>query len=135
MINLESIVSNYAGVRRPWIGDTTDPLYKQYKFNTGIDIFGTDVYAYASGVVIAVGKDEDNYYAVTVQYDATRCIRYCHLDTVTVSEGEAIQSSFHVGTAHKYLHFEYITYENSMWPVRIGAQTYYKHDPSSIQTA
>ena len=127
-ILLQNIISDYGGIRRPWIGSTDDPLYMQYKFNTGIDVYGKDVYSYASGVVIAVGKD-DKYYAVTVQYDAYSCIRYTHLESVSLSAGDAIQQGFYIGRAHEYLHFEYATKSVSDWPVRIGSETYYKQNP------
>lgn len=135
IFRFDNIVSNYCGIRRPWIGSTDDPLYTQYKFNTGIDIFGEDVYAYASGVVVAVGKDADNLYAVSVQYSVNSILRYCHLKYSAVSVGDVVQQGFFIGEAHKYVHFEYANNITSMWPVRIGTETYYKQNPDTITYA
>ena len=132
ILRLDNIVSDYCGIRRPWIGSTSNPLYDKFKFNTGIDVLGSYVYAYASGTVVAVGKDEDNYYAITIQYDVFSCLRYTHLDSVEVKAGDVVQQGFYLGKAHKYLHFEYITKAESMWPVRVGTETYYKHNPDMM---
>lgn len=106
--------------------------YKQtVSTTTGINIYGDGVYAYASGVVLAVGKDEA-YYTVTVQYDTYSCLRYGHLDNVDVSAGDIIQSGFRIGQAHKFVHFEYVTKSSSIWPVRVGTETYYKQDPAKM---
>lgn len=128
-IYLSNIVSDYGGIRRPWIGSSSDPLYKQYKYNTGIDIYGNGVYSYAGGIVLAVGKDVDNLYAATIQYDVFSCLRYMHLDSISVKAGDVVQTGFFIGKAHKYVHFELINKDISMWPVRIGTVTYYKQNP------
>lgn len=132
IFRFDNIVSEYCGIRRPWIGSTNDPLYSKCGYNTGIDIFGKSVYAFASGVVLAVGKDPDGYYAVSVQYDVYSCLRYTHLDSVSVTDGDSIQQGFYIGDAHKYLHFEYANKNTSMWPVRIGTETYYKQNPDTV---
>lgn len=130
---LSSIVSSYGGVRRPWIGDTKNPLYKQYRYNTGIDLYGEQVYSYANGVVIAVGSSGRTK-SVTVQYDIFSCLRYENLSSISVSEGDIVQAGFNIGKAHGYLHFEYITKfkDTSIWPVRIGTETYYKQNPVGL---
>ena len=125
---LSGIVSEYDGIRRPWIGDTSDPLYKQYKYHTGIDIYGDKVFSYADGIVLAVGK-EDNRYAITIQYDVFSCLRYMNLKSVSVKAGDVVQAGFLLGSADKYVHFEFINKYTSMWSVRIGKETYYKHNP------
>lgn len=126
------IVSQYCGIARPWIGDTSNPLYKKYNsFNTGICINGDGVYSYTTGTVIAVGHDDDGY-AVSIQYDAFTCLRYTHLLTTTVSAGDQVQSNSFIGYADKFVRFEYATTAVSNWPVRIGTQTYYKHDPADM---
>ena len=129
----KNIISDFGGVRRPWIGSADDPLYKKYKFNTGIDLYGSTVYSYANGVVLAVGREE-RHYAVTVQYDVFSCIRYTNLEQVSVARGDIIQTAFQIGRADKYLHLEYCTKEKSgsIWPVRVGASVYYKQDPLTM---
>ena len=129
----KNIISDFGGVRRPWIGSTEDPLYKKYKFNTGIDLYGSTVYSYANGVVLAVGR-EGRHYAVTVQYDVFSCIRYTNLEQVSVSRGDIIQTAFQIGRADKYVHLEYATKEklSSLWPVRVGTEVYYKQNPLTM---
>ena len=130
---LQGIVSDYKGVRRPWIGSDKDPLYKQYRYNTGIDIYCDKVYSYANGTIVAVGSNGRTK-SVTVQYDVFSCLRYENLSEVSVSAGDIVQAGFYIGKAHSYLHFEYITKgkDSSLWPVRIGSETYYKQNPISL---
>ena len=95
---ISACVSAFRGVRLPWIGSDKDPLYQEYKYHTGIDVYGVSVYTYAPGVVLAVGS-EDNLYTVTVQYDAYSCLRYCHLSSVEVGAGDIVQAGSKVGKA------------------------------------
>lgn len=128
---ISACVSGFKGVRLPWIGSDKNSLYKEYKYHTGIDVYGKSVYTYAPGVVLAAGS-EDGLYTVTVQYDAFSCLRYGHLNFVEVGAGDIVQAGSKIGIADKYLHFEYATKEkrNSVWPVRVGSQVYYKQDPA-----
>lgn len=117
-------------IRLPWIGNNKHELYKEYGFHSGIDLYADIVYSLSSGVVTNVGSD-DKYYAVTVQYNAFASLRYLHLESIFVKSGQIVQQGFSIGIADKYVHFEYVTKEkrDSNWPVRIGTETYYKHDP------
>lgn len=120
-------------VQLPFIDSDKHPLYKKYKYHTGIDITASHVYSYASGVVISIGSSED-LYAVTVQYDSRISLRYLHLKSVCVSIGDILYPNMKIGTADQYVHFEYVSVskDNSIWPVRIGTMTYYKHDPELV---
>ena len=84
--------------------------------------------------VLASMYGEDVAESVTVQYDVFSCLRYENLSEVSVAVGDIIQAGFYVGKAHSYLHFEYITKgkDSSLWPVRIGSETYYKQNPISL---
>ena len=117
-------------VRLPWIGSDKHKLYKEHGFHTGIDLYAYGVYSLCNGVVTSVGND-GKHYAVTVQYNAFASLRYLHLKEPSVDAGQIVQQGFSIGTADKYVHFEYVTREkgDSNWPVRIGTETYYKHDP------
>lgn len=118
------------GIKLPWIGSRKDKLFSRYGFHTGIDLYATGVYSLSSGVVISVGLD-GKHYAVTIQYNSFSALRYLHLKETAVQAGQAVQSGFHVGNADQYVHFEYVTKEQkeSIWSVRIGTMTYYKHNP------
>lgn len=128
---LADTVSGYRGIRRPWIGSKTDPLFKKYGYNTGIDVFCDRVYSYINGVVLAVGSDGAGYYSVTIQYDAISCLRYTRLKSALVNPDDIIQAGFAIGEVNKYFRFEYITRNkgSSLWSVRVGTETYYKQDP------
>ncbi|MBP5433645.1 hypothetical protein [Ruminococcus sp.] len=102
---------------------------------TGADITADSVYSYSSGRVIAVGKDTDLFsYSVTVQYDVFNILRYGNLSEIAVGAGDILQEGTLLGKADRFLHFEYATKEqgSSRWPVRVGDQTYWKHDPSEL---
>ena len=120
-------------IRLPWIGSEKHELYKKHGFHTGIDLYADNVYSLCSGVVTNVGSD-GKYYAVTVQYDGNISLRYLHLRSVSVKAGQTVQQGFSIGVADKYVHFEYVTRTkgDSIWPVRIGTETYYKHDPLEL---
>lgn len=127
------ITDSNKGIRLPWIGDETDTLFKRHGYHTGLDLYANHVYSFTSGVVTSIGK-EDSHYAVTVQYDAQTSLRYLHLKTISVGAGQIVQQGFNLGTADQYVHFEYITKnkKDSLWSVRIGTETYYKHNPFDI---
>lgn len=117
----------------PWISNRQSKLYSTYKtLHTGLDIQTHDVYGFQSGVVTQIGKDEDGHSVVTVQYSGHVSLRYGHLMDVYVKSGETLFVGSFIGVAYKYLHFEYVTTESSIWPVRIGTITYYKHDPEPL---
>lgn len=127
------ITDSNKGIKLPWIGDDTDTLFKEHGYHTGLDLYANQVYSFTSGVVTSIGKDK-SHYAVTVQYDAQTSLRYLHLKTVSIGAGQIVQQGFNIGIADKYVHFEYVTKnkEDSLWPVRIGTETYYKHNPLDI---
>lgn len=124
------ITDSNKGIKLPWIGDAADILFNAHGYHTGLDLYTNQVYSFASGIVISIGKNK-SHYAVTVQYDAQASLRYLHLRTVSIGVGQIVQQGFNLGMADRYVHFEYITKnrDDSLWPVRIGTETYYKHNP------
>lgn len=102
-------------------------------YHTGLDISAATVYSICKGVVLFVGKDEDNKYVVSVQVNNTQCVRYGHLNEVSVIAGQLVDAHV-IGTADQYVHFEYCTTDvsGSIWPVRLGEVTYYKHNPYPV---
>lgn len=106
-----------------------NPIY------TGVDITADSVYSYSSGIVLAIGKDSTNTYCITVQYDVFNVFRYGHLKSVSIGAGAVIQEGTLLGKADRFVRFEYATKEqnSSKWPVRVGTETYWKQNPSSIQ--
>lgn len=105
-----------------------EPLY-----HSSIDIEGDRVYSVSSGIVLQVGKDESGW-MISIQYDVSTIVRYGHLKSSLVDVGDRIENGQNLGRASKFVVFEYATLDNSntMWPVRIGEATYYKHDPQSL---
>lgn len=120
----------------PWIDNPYDKQYKPYGYHTGVDLKCTNVYSGVSGVVIQTGIDSSGMYELTIQYDAITSLRYMHLKHVSTHTGAILQAGDHIGVADKYVHFEYIStqQETSKWPVRVGAVTYFKHNPELLLT-
>ena len=128
------LTDSKAKILYPYIDKKSDPWFVTYGgMHTGIDVEGYEIYAYCSGVVLAIGNDKE-YNMVSVQYDKNVILRYGNLKTVSVSVGEIIYTPTLIGYADRYLHFEYASTkkEDSVWVVRIGAKTYYKHNPELI---
>lgn len=103
---------------------------KDSDYHPGIDLYAAEAFSCSNGVVIATGTDGVTY-SVTVQQDANTIFRYCNLSILYISAGAEVQTGFRIGSAQKYIHFEYCTREQaeSKWCVRIGTEQYYKHDP------
>lgn len=124
-----------SNVTYPYIDDEDNSWYEKYgSYHSGIDIECTDVYSLCKSVVTYIGEDSDNgelKKVVIVQYDAERSLRYCHLTDVYVEAGDIIEDKLLIGKADKWCHFELLTatQTESVWPVRVGAKTYYKQDP------
>lgn len=103
---------------------------------TGVDLVAKEVYSVCCGVVIHVGKDVNNTYSVTVQYDVIQCVRYNNLYGCCVSSGDIIEEGQLIGNVVKFVNFEYIKSikPDPAFPVRVGKVTYYKYDPMDILT-
>lgn len=101
-------------------------------YHTGIDIIADKVYAISSGVVIELDEGTDGRYTITIQYNKDIVLRYMNLKSVYVRFGQIIPNGTLLGTADKYLHFEYATTSYSLWAVRISDLQFYKHDPYFI---
>lgn len=122
----DSTILNY------WIDDTKSDEYKKHGgYHSGVDIEATDVYALCSCVCTYVGEDEYDQKVVIVQYDANTSFRYANLSRVDVVGGQIITYEDQIGVADEFVHFELLTREESQWIVRVGKETYYKHDPIS----
>lgn len=101
--------------------------------HTGIDISGSIVYSICFGAVVSITKDFDGY-AVTVQYDDYKCVRYCHLSSVDVQLGTPIKFGEVIGKCNKYVHFEYLISDKCYpyWSVNISDVIFYKCDPTPV---
>ena len=129
------ITKGDARVLLPYISDNRSDMYKLNKgYHTGIDIEASEVYNMYTGTVIQVGIEEDNSYAVTVEYNGDIALRYMNLLKAYVTPGDYIYLGAFIGSANKFVHFEYVNTrkDDSIWPVRVGEKTYYKHDPEVI---
>lgn len=115
-----------------WVGDKDNDEFKRtHRYHTGVDIAGTDAYSIVPGKVIQVSK-ENNTYCVTVQYESNSCVRYKNLQCVEVDINQTVEVGTLLGKAIRSIHVELLRSIQSMWPVRIGGRTYYKHDPYEL---
>lgn len=120
---------------RPYCVDTDSEMFRQYKYlNPGINVSCTNVYSFCCGVVVKVGTEDSVYQDVSVQYNSTTLVRYKHLKSVAVEEGQPILPDVLIGVADKFVHFEYCTTQkiSSVFAVRVDKITYYKQDPTPI---
>lgn len=136
IINNCPITRQRSKVIRPYIESKENSHYNAYGgLHDGVDIEAKSVHSICQGVVLLIGQNKfDNLYEITIQYDANICLRYCNLDMVYVSAGDAVIDGTMVGNAYRFVHFEYINRTQAMspWPVHIGPVTYYKHDPEQF---
>lgn len=92
------------------------PIEQGIKFHFGTDFAangGTAVSAFASGKVIAVGKDEGYGNYIVISHGAEAETLYAHLSRICVSEGEEVELGQLIGqvgatglTTGPHLHFE-----------------------------
>lgn len=133
-LEFSTVTNSSLSILYPYVDNIKNEWYKMYGgYHTGIDISSKSAYSIVDGVVIQIGQDYQSY-SVTVQYDSDNIFRYKNLKSVNVNEGQVIHQSDLVGTCIKFFHFEYASRERSgsIWPVRIGEVTYYKHNPEPI---
>lgn len=119
----------------PYIDNKKNSWYKTYGgYHTGVDVEGSEIYAYQSGIVIQIGDLDNNLKSVLIQYTASICLRYSNMSSLIVNMGDVIKPGDILGIAKKFVHFEYLSKneDNSMWPLRVGTMTYFKHDPELI---
>lgn len=98
-----------------------------------LDIFASAVYSMCKGVVLFIGLGDDDRFVVSVQVNDSQCIRYGNLLDVSLYMGQLVDTQL-VGHADEYVSIEYVstTKSTSIWPVRIGEVTYYKHNPYPV---
>ncbi len=117
---------------KPYISSKSDPAYKIYKtLHTGVDVKCDDVLNICPGVATLVNVS-GNHGTVIIQYDLANCIQYSNLRVVDVQLGQYVDTYARIGSADKYVHIDYLATGQNVWPVRVGAQTLYKHDPTDI---
>lgn len=127
------ITGTSAKIIKQCVMSSSSALYKSSKgYHTGVDIecSGT-VYSLTYGSVIQCDREPAGY-TVTIQYDATRCFQYKYLNSTAVKLNDQVDSGTKIGEVNNQVHFEYLSPTKSLWPVRIGARTYYKNDPMDI---
>lgn len=130
-----SYVSSYYGYR-------IHPVTGQEQFHRGVDIgvpTGTAVYAAMDGTVTAAAYD--SYYGnyVVVEDDGGYCTKYAHMDTLSVSAGQAVKHGDAIGTTGNtgsstgsHLHIECLfngEYYNPLFYFEAGEGTLYGETP------
>ena len=131
-VMISTITGGETEIVRPYIDSIADPNYKKYNgYHTGVDLKATSVYNLCPGTAVFVGEDATGQ-IVIVQHDISHCVMYKELKSVAVSAGQFVDSAQLIGTVKSYVHVDYLTDGNTMWPVRVGSQTLYKHDPTDI---
>lgn len=121
-----------AEVLKPCVMSKTDPNYKKLGgFHTGLDIKAENIFTIYQGRIVYVGKESSGY-VVFIQTGDSFCIGYKHLLGVSVNLNDLLEPTYTVGYADKYVHVEVYTREKSIFPVRVGNDTFYKQDANLL---
>lgn len=118
-------------ISMPYIDNKSNIWYNRNGgYHSGIDLQCKEVYSICPSVCTYVGYDNQDKHVVIIQYDAHTSFRYANLAEVLVNPGDIIEIEQQIGITYgNVLHFELLTRELSSWCVRVGHETYYKHDP------
>ena len=84
------------------VGKKMDPFYKAYVFHEGLDILvprGTPVLAVGNGEVQSVSTSKKFGKAVEISREGGYVIRYSHLETVSVKQGQKVERGAKIGTS------------------------------------
>ncbi len=84
------------------VGKKMDPFYKAYVFHEGLDILvprGTPVLAVGNGEVQSVSTSKKFGKTVEISLEGGYVIRYSHLETVSVKQGQKVESGAKIGTS------------------------------------
>ena len=109
-------------------------LDESQEFHTGIDLEADMVYTPCFGVVIQSCLVDDHQ-SVIVQYSGNISVRFTHLQDSYVRVGELVEFDQLIGKADKYVHFEYLTSEETEPGFRVYVAqglALFKHDPRLI---
>lgn len=108
----------------------------EFPYVMGLEIKASQVHSICPGKVISVSNWPPAKQSVSVMVNNNQIVRYANLSSVQVKEGQEVTFRTVIGTANKFVRFEYCTVaqHSSKWPVRIKSLTVYKQDPTSLLT-
>lgn len=119
-------------VLRSCVMSTDSAEYKQTKeLFPSTDLSGSDIYAAYAGTVVLLNRD-DLGKCIIIQTESSFCITYKHMDEVDVKLGQYIDKGQHLGKVNKFVRIELLKSSSTIWAVRIGSATWYKHDTQPI---
>lgn len=119
-------------VLRECVLDKNSAAYKAtHEFHTGTDLQATSVYSAYDGTVVSVGEDSSGQ-SVIIQTGVSFCVCYKHLMNVNVQPGYQLAAGYHIGDVSKWVHVELLTHDTNDWPVRIGAEDWFKQDTEPL---
>lgn len=103
-------------------------------YHVGVDIKADDVFTPCQCVVIYDGLVEKRP-SITIQYSTNICLRFTHLKKSSVISGEVLEKDAKIGEADEFVHFEYLTSEQTYPNFRVffnaqhDSYFMYKHNP------
>lgn len=103
-------------------------------YHSGIEVVAGTVYNVCPGKVISIEKSTENGFSVNVLINDNQMIRYTHLEEISVKVRQILNYRDIIGTADKFVRFEYCTSEKgtSKWPVRTSTLVMYKQNPQGL---
>lgn len=146
-IKYSPLTKSKAHILVPFIDNEHSQLYKEFKsFNTGItlksDTKSNDIaYSVCSGVVLCIDNYNQFYVSVTVQYDASTCVKYVGLKSTELRPNTAVQKGDIIGKYISNFMFEYFTVSKPesdedilIWQRKILFNYYYLQNPEKLVT-
>ena len=104
------------------------------EYHTGIDIKAKEVYCPCKGVVIQKCL-VDGHPSIIIQYSEHIALKFSHLKTCDLEDGQVVSDNECIGTADKYVHFEYLTNADNDPLIRVYIMpgvALYMHDPKLV---
>ena len=133
VLQYSKLTNGVAIIQTPFIDSILSPYYAtHHTLNSNCTVACTTVHSMCRGVVVFVG--DAAYRSVIVQYDSSTCLTYGNLDEISVSLNQSVDSGTVLGSAVDKVYVELLKSEGDshVWPVRIGANEYFKQDPEAI---
>lgn len=132
VIQNSKLTNGVAIIQTPFIDNVRSPYYSvHHTLNSSCVVAARSIYSLCRGVVVFIGNQP--YNSVVVQYDTSTCLVYGNLATINVALNQSIESSELIGTVTDSVFVELLKSEGDsrVWPVRIGANEYFKQDPEA----
>lgn len=126
-------LSNLTGLENPSTNLIKTHWSDTPPISTSITVVTRDVFNIVDSYSLQIEENftsKGSRYVVNMKISNDLIIRYLNLSELYIPSRYAIPEKFRIGKSDTVVGIEYCTRAVSSYPVRIGAFTYYKHDPT-----